>query len=175
MIWWKRGRLDWKRDIAPLLPGLGGGAAAGLFTAWVESRFGGASGGDFALGFTARCLLAGRAIWFYIGKLIWPANLTFIYPHWRLDPRVWWQWLFPFGILAGLLPAWRWRRRYPGNLAGYLFYIGSLVPALGFLNVYPFIYLLRRGSFSISGQPRILRPGGRRLGLAPCQGGERKF
>jgi len=41
---------------------------------------------------------------------------------------------------AVLLLLWRGRRRHPGLLAGSLFYLGTLFPALGFFNVYPFIY-----------------------------------
>ncbi len=29
-----------------------------------------------------RVLLAGRAFWFYLGKLLWPADLVFFYPRW---------------------------------------------------------------------------------------------
>jgi tetratricopeptide (TPR) repeat protein len=35
-----------------------------------------------------RCLIAGRALWFYAGKLAWPANFMFIYPRWHVDPGV---------------------------------------------------------------------------------------
>ncbi len=41
-----------------------------------------------------RILVAGRAIFFYLGSLVWPFNLNFVYPRRAPDPRVWWQWLF---------------------------------------------------------------------------------
>ena len=47
VFWWRRGRLDWSRDVRPLLPWLALGAAAGLFTAWVERTFIGARGRGF--------------------------------------------------------------------------------------------------------------------------------
>ena len=48
-LWWKRGRLDGRRDVVPLLPFVAVGAAAGLFTAWVERTYMGARGADFHL------------------------------------------------------------------------------------------------------------------------------
>ena len=43
-------------------------------------------------------------------------------------------------ILALVAAAWSIRRRSRGPLTALLLYVGSLFPALGFLNVYPFIY-----------------------------------
>ncbi len=140
IFWWRRGRLEWKRDVLPLLPWFALGICAGLFTSRVERTFGGASGTDFLLTPAQRLLIAGRAICFYAGKLFWPANLTFFYPQWKIDAAVWWQWLFPAGVLAlglGLVLA---SRRYRGPLAGFLIFAGTLFPVLGFLNVYPFRY-----------------------------------
>jgi len=85
IFWWQHGRLAWKRDALPLLPWFGIGAGAGLLTSWVERAFIGAKGAGFALTLGQRCLIAGRALWFYLGKLIVPAGLTFTYPHWTVD------------------------------------------------------------------------------------------
>ena len=48
--------------------------------------------------------IAGRALWFYPGTLLWPRALTFIYPRWDVDPRVWCQYLFPIAAFV-LSPA----------------------------------------------------------------------
>jgi len=141
VFWWQRGRIAWKRDAAPLLLWFAAGVPAGLFTAWVERRFIGAQGADFALTLWQRVLLAGRAIWFYAGKLVWPTGLTFSYPHWQLDPRAWWQYGFPAGVLAVTIGLWlASRRQRRGPLAGFLIFAGTLFPVLGFLGVYPFRY-----------------------------------
>jgi len=146
VFWWQRGRLEWRRDISPLLPWFVLGLTGGLLTAWVEHRFfitaqtALGEGADYDLTWLERGLLAGRIIWFYLGKLLWPADLIFIYPQWRVDPAVGWQYLFPLGILA-LVTALAWlARRHRGPLAGFLIFCGTLLPALGFINVYPFIY-----------------------------------
>src|SRR5580700_9103327 len=140
VFWWKRGRLDLRRDVRPLLPWFAIAAAAGLFTAWVERTYIGAKGTDFALTWTQRFLLAGRVIWFYAGKVVWPANLIFTYPRWKIDAGVWWQWLFPAGALAAGVCLALLARRHRGPLAGFLFFAGTLFPVLGFLNVYPSIF-----------------------------------
>jgi tetratricopeptide (TPR) repeat protein len=136
ILWWKRGRLDWRRDVLPLLPWLVLGAAAGLFSSWVERIYGGAQGVDFDLPFAGRVLVAGRTIWFYAGKLVWPFGLNFVYPRWTVDASVWWQWLFPLGVLAVGAALWSLRRRTRGPLAVFLFFVGSLFPVLGFVNLY---------------------------------------
>jgi hypothetical protein len=95
VFWWRRGRLELKRDFRPLAPWLAAGAAFGLFTAWVERDVGGARGAAYQLSLVERCLVAGRALWFYLGKLIWPAHLVFIYPRWQVSEAEAWQYLFP--------------------------------------------------------------------------------
>ena len=86
-FWWKRGRLDWRRDVWPLLPWLTVGAAAGLFSSWVEHTYIGAQGVEFDLPLIGRALVAGRAIWFYAGQLVWPFGLNFVYPRWPPSAR----------------------------------------------------------------------------------------
>jgi len=135
-FWWKRGRLGWRRDVLPLLPWLAMGAAAGLFSSWVEQAYVGAQGRDFDLPALSRALVAGRAVWFYAGKLFWPFGLNFVYPRWTVDAAVWWQWLFPLGVLAVAAALWVLRRRTRGPLAAYLLFVGSLFPALSFVNLY---------------------------------------
>ena len=140
VFWWKRGTLSWKRDMRPLVPFFLVGIVSGLFTAWVERKFIGAEGEAFEFTFIQRGLVAGRAIWFYLYKLCWPANLVFIYPRWNVSQAVWWQYLFPAAALLLVAGLWALRRRWRGPLAALLFFVGTLFPALGFINVYPFRY-----------------------------------
>jgi protein O-mannosyl-transferase len=142
VFWWQRGRLAWRRDVLPLVPWLAVGAAAGLFTAWVESapQFIGAQGPEHALTLPQRLLLAGRVPWFYAWKVLWPSDLMFIYPRWRIDSGEWWQYLFPLALAALAVALGLLARKNRGPLAGLLFFSGTLFPVLGFLNVYPFRY-----------------------------------
>ncbi len=140
VFWWQRGRLSWRRDVGPLLPFFIVGAAAGIFTAWVERKLIGAEGAAFDFSFVERCLIAGRAIWFYLAKLCWPTELVFIYPRWHINQAAAWQYLFPLGVLLLLAAFWELRRRTRAPLAALLFFAGTLFPVLGFLNVFPFIF-----------------------------------
>ncbi len=135
--WWKRGRLRWREDVLPSLPFWLVSVGLGLLTSWLERTHVGARGPDWDLSFSQRCLIAGHALWFYAGKLLWPANLCFIYPRWQVDPRFMALWLWP-GTAAGLvLILWLARRRLGrGPVTAVLFFIGTLFPLLGFFNGY---------------------------------------
>ena len=102
IFWWKRSRLSLKQDVLPLIPFFIAGIGAGLFTAWVEHNYIGAEGSDFSLSIVERCLIAGRAFWFYLSKLFWPHDLIFVYPRWHVNQAIWWQYLFP--LLRSYLP-----------------------------------------------------------------------
>ena len=139
-LWWKRGRVDARRDFQPLFPWLGIGAGFGLLASWVEQHFLGAKGQDFDLPLLERVLVAGRAVWFYLGNLVWPLELNFIYPRWVPDRSVWWQWLFPFGVFGLLVAGWKLRRWSRAPLAVFVFFVVSLFPVLGFVNLYGALY-----------------------------------
>ena len=140
VIFWWQGRLSCKREVLPLLPWFVIGAASGLFTAWTEAKLIGAEGAGFSMTALQRLLLAGRVVLFYLGKLLWPADLTFIYPRWTVDPAQASQWLFLGGALALFAALVFQARRARGPLASFLFFAGSLFPVLGFVNVYPFLF-----------------------------------
>jgi Flp pilus assembly protein TadD len=140
VLWWQRGRLDWRRDVSPLAPFFAIGIAAGLGTAWLEYAWVGAQGSRFELGLAERLLLPGRILWFYAWSLLWPSNLMFNYPRWHVDATAWWQYLYPVAFIGVLAAAFVFRRRSRAPLACLLFFAGTLFPVLGFLNVFPFRY-----------------------------------
>ncbi len=140
VFWWKRGKLSWREDVLPLVPFFLVGMASGSFTSWVERYYIGAEGSEYHFTLIERVLIAGRAIWFYLGKLAWPVDLIFIYPRWDVSQVTWWQYFFPVAALVVVVILGWLSRRWRGPLAGFLFFVGSLFPALGFFNVYPFRY-----------------------------------
>lgn len=141
IIWWKRGRIT-RRDFIPLIPFFILGLAMSTVTSYLEHTHVGADGTkivELNLSLIQRILIAGRAVWFYATKLIAPFKLTFIYPRWvsidRVEP---WLWIFPIAVIAGIGALFALRKRIGrGPLAAMLLFCGTLVPALGFANVYP--------------------------------------
>ncbi len=139
-LWWKRGRLHLP-DLLPLLPFLAAGAVLGSLTAWLERFQVGAAGRDWSLTFAERILVAGRALWFYLGKLLWPSELVFVYPRWTLDVSSLEAWLYPIAALSLLTALWALRQRIGrGPLVAALYFAVTLFPALGFFDVFPMLY-----------------------------------
>ncbi|HSK09662.1 MAG TPA: tetratricopeptide repeat protein [Vicinamibacterales bacterium] len=158
VYWWKKGTLT-RADALPLAPWFVFGLLAGSLTAWLERHHVGAQGEEWALSWADATLVAGRAVWFYAGKLAWPSNLTFVYPRWTIDAGAWWQWLFPVAALAVVAALWRARGRVGrGPLAAVLFFIGTLTPALGFFNVYPMRYSFVADHFQYLASVGVLVP-----------------
>ncbi|MFP6621677.1 MAG: tetratricopeptide repeat protein [Pirellulaceae bacterium] len=137
ILTWKRRRFEWE-DVTPLVPMLAAAIPMAMITSWVEKNLVGTMYLNWDLSVVDRCLIAGHATWFYAGKLLLPLQLTFIYPRWVIDPGIWWQSLFPISALALVGLAWWQRQRLgTGPLVAILFFGGTLVPALGFVDVYP--------------------------------------
>ncbi len=140
LAWWKRPRLG-VRELLALAPFFLLGAALGLNSARLEVEHVGARGPEFRLGPFERLTIAGRAIWFYAGKLIAPVDLSFIYPRWEVDPRRPGQWLPVLAATAIATALFLARRRLgKGPVVAALGYAAMLFPVLGFLDVYPMRY-----------------------------------
>jgi len=136
LLWWKRDRIAWK-DVWPLVPFFVLGLGFGQYTAWLEKHHVGAVGEEWNLTLPGKLIVAGRALWFYPAKILWPAKLTFIYPRWEVDPANVLQYLYLLAALAvvGGLLIFR-RRLGKAPLVAALFYAVTISPALGFFNVY---------------------------------------
>jgi tetratricopeptide (TPR) repeat protein len=135
--WWQRGKLRWRADVLPTLPFFGLALGLSLVTAWVETRHVGAGGSEWALSPVDRGLVAGRALWFYVGKLFWPAKLCFVYPRWHVDASSVSQWIYPIAAVGVVLALFAARARIGrGPVTAALFYGGTLLPVLGLVNAY---------------------------------------
>jgi hypothetical protein len=134
LIWWKRERIR-PADFRPLLPYFLIALPMGLLTAWLEVHHVGATGASFNLEVYQRCIVAGRAILFYFFKLIWPNDLTFIYPRWQVTSP--WLLLVPTFVALCLLALWFLRKTIgKGPFVAAAFFVVTLGPILGFFNGY---------------------------------------
>ena len=156
IYWWQRGRIE-REDAVPLIPFFLLGVALGALTVWIESNYVGASGESWSLTPLERVLVAGRIVWFYAAKLLWPDPLIFVYPRWQVDAGAGWQYLFPATALLLVFGLWA-ARRYLGRgpLAAVLLFGGTLVPALGFFDVYPMQYSYVADHFQYLATPSLL-------------------
>lgn len=140
IAWWKRGRIR-VREALLTLPMFVLGAVMGLVTVHMERTEVGCVGPDWAFSAIDRVLIAGRAVWFYLGKLALPHPLIFNYERWTIDPGAIWQYAYPLAVGAVIATLWLLRRRIGrGPLAAFLFFCGTLFPALGFIDTYPMRY-----------------------------------
>lgn len=129
--WWQSGRVA-RRDALLLAPLFA--VALGLVA--LDLRLvTAATPADFGHSPVERLLIASRALWFYVGKLAWPADLAVVYPRWEVHAGDLAAWL-GLGAAAALAVAlWRLRGRLGrGPLAGAAFYAVALSPTLGFVD-----------------------------------------
>jgi tetratricopeptide (TPR) repeat protein len=150
ILWWRGRKLSDRKTWLPLLPFFAVGLAMSLITVYLETAPGGdveARGPDWALSLPERFLIAGRGLWFYVGKLVWPARLTFSYP--RIVPSLealgaalyTVQWVYLLAAIAAFALLWKFTKSVGrGPLAAALIYFVTLFPALGFINIFPMRY-----------------------------------
>lgn len=107
----------------------------------------------------------------YVLKMLWPANLTAFYPHPGGDLPVW-QVAASAIALAGLcLLVIRYGRRNPYLTVGFLWYVGTLIPVIGLMQVggqamadrYTYIPLIGLFIIAAWGIPEFLKGRGRVL------------
>ena len=117
------------------------GILFGLITIWMEKYSVKAEGPEWKYSFLERILIAGHAVWFYLYKLILPVNLTFIYPKWDISIKFYWQYVYAIFIPAMLIILWVLKNKFSkGPLCAFVFFLITISPALGFINIYPMRY-----------------------------------
>lgn len=140
MLWLEKRPIN-RRRLAQIGPFVLMGIGMGLLTMWWERYHQNTQGKAFNLSAAERLLVACRALWFYAGKLIWPSNLTFSYPRWKIsasDPGAW-GWVAATAALAAVICfIRRWTGRSLEVAAAY--FVATLGPMLGFIMLYTFLY-----------------------------------
>jgi tetratricopeptide (TPR) repeat protein len=156
IYWWKHGRVD-RIEVVRTAPFFAAGLIMAWVTVWMEKTHVGAAGVEWAFSPVDRILIAGRALWFYMSQLLMPDPVMFIYPRWTIDSGAAWQFAFPICFLMMLGLAWLQRDEFGrGPLAALLIYAGVLVPALGFIDVYPMRYSFVADHFQYHAMPAFI-------------------
>jgi tetratricopeptide (TPR) repeat protein len=141
ILLWLRGHPIDRNRIAQVTPFFVLGVALGAVIIYWERHHIGTVGDRFTVSFIESFFIATRATWFYLGKLLWPAQLTFSYPKFEIDPSdpLQYTWAVAGVVLIWIL--WRWRSaigRAP--LAAAIFFVATLSPLLGFIPLFTFWY-----------------------------------
>jgi hypothetical protein len=140
VLWWKRVQVTVPQALTLVLM-LVIAVVMGSLTARMEAEHVGASGSEWNYTVVERVLIASRAVWFYLRTLLCPVGLMFFYPKWSVDPGDFRPWVFVVAGVALLLAVALSRKRLGrGVVVAILFFGGTLIPALGFVNVYPMRY-----------------------------------
>ena len=135
LVWWKRGRFDW-RDLLAVLPLVAVGMCVSPIVKELENRGIWETARWAHMTPVEKVLVAGRALWFYLRQILCPNHLMAVYPRWDLNGGMWWQWLFPIGFVALLAVLWLLRKRIGrGPLTAVLLMAGTIAPVLGFFFV----------------------------------------
>ncbi len=91
--------------------------------------------------FLDRLAGVGWVVWFYLGKALWPVDLTFVYPRWEIDAGTWQAHLPNLALILVLAVAWKFRRRWGrAVLFALVYFVVMLAPVLGFLDIYFMLY-----------------------------------
>ena len=140
ILWLKRKPINLAR-LAQVAPFVILGLAMGLVSIWWERYHQGTQGQLFAVALPDRVLVASRATWFYLSKLVWPANLAFSYPRWPISATHPLDYLWVLLTASAAFLIW-FVRRFTGRSVevAMLFFVTTLSPVLGFIMLYTFRY-----------------------------------
>jgi tetratricopeptide (TPR) repeat protein len=109
-------------------------AAVSSFVTFVVQRQGGAVSTLDLVPWTTRLANAVLSCVIYLRKTIWPVDLAVFYPY---PGSIATTAVIPAAIALGVLTylAIRWRHRIPAVLTGWLWYLGTLLPVIGLVQV----------------------------------------
>ena len=163
--WWVEGRWRWHN-----LSRLGPIALMAVFpsalTLWTQKLLNqGSESLQYTRSLPERLATAGDAVWFYLGKLLWPHPLIFIYPRWQVDAGSWLSYLPLLAVMIVLFLLWRkretWSRPYFFTFA---YFVVALLPILGLIDGFfwryslvgdHFQYLASMGPLALAGSSLV--------------------
>jgi tetratricopeptide (TPR) repeat protein len=134
--WWMEGRWRW-RNVARVLPIFLMSIAASALSIWTQGLALAQAITDPQLLRTwpERLATAGDAVWFYLGKLLWPHPLITIYPRWQIDTTQWVSYLPLLAVIVILSIFWLKRALWSrACFFAFAYFIAALLPVLGLID-----------------------------------------
>ena len=133
--WWVERGWRWRnvRRLAPYFVLAGLSSALAIWTQRLE----GAGEPEWARSWAERVITAGKAVWFYLGKLLWPEPLIFIYPKWEVNAGQVMAYLPLALVVVGLGILWYGRGGWSRSLfMAFACFVAALAPVLGLVDHY---------------------------------------
>ncbi len=136
--WWPLGRIrtlaNWKQVVVEKLPMFAISAASAVVTIIAQQQ-GGAVNSIERLGIGIRAANAAWSYAAYIVKMVWPSNLAVPYPHPKDTLPIWQVALATVALVSISSLVIAYAKRKPYLPAGWLWYLITLTPVVGLLQV----------------------------------------
>jgi tetratricopeptide (TPR) repeat protein len=159
VAWWIEGRWNWRhlKTIAPIFLM---SVLAGALTIWNPDPEQ-ANDPQGVQTWPERLVTAGDAVWFYLGKLVWPQPLITVYPRWAIDAGQLVSYLPLLLVVVVSIILWMGRHSWPRPyFLTWAFFLTALLPVLGLIDMtflrYSFVadhfqYLASMGPLALAG------------------------
>jgi Flp pilus assembly protein TadD len=137
--WWLQKRWNW-RNVIKMIPVIAMSAGASVMAIWASAKRQEIHQ-SVVNPLPDRIIGAGYALWFYLGKFVWPHPLMSLHPGWKFDAGAWYMYLPLLSIVAALALLWPGRREWtrPWFFA-LAWFVTAPLPALGLVDKYTYRY-----------------------------------
>ena len=144
--WWLKGGWHW-RNVVRVVPMFLMSIAASAVSLWTQGlQLATAADPQWVRTWPQRLAAAGDAVWFYLGKVLWPDPLITIYPRWQIDAGSWVSYLPLLAVI--LLFSFLWLNCRSGGAGSracffaFAYFLTALLPVLGLIDTFIFRYSL---------------------------------
>ena len=80
-------------------------------------------------------MAAGDAVWFYLGKLLWPYPLITVYPRWQIEAGNWISYLPLLAVIVGMTFLWLKRKSWSRPwFFIFAYFLVALLPVLSLID-----------------------------------------
>jgi len=133
--WWMEGRWHW-RNLARVAPIFVMSIAACALSIWTQKmQLAIVNDPQWARTWPERLATAGDAVWFYLGKLLWPQPLITVYPRWKIDAGEWISYLPLLAVIVVLFILWLKRESWSRSwFFVFAYFLAALLPVLGLVD-----------------------------------------